>query len=113
MGKYLIDVNLPRYLSLWSGEQFVFVVDLNATWKDWQIWNYAAAHRLTIVTKDADFSDRVLVSKEGPRVIHMRVGNMKLGEFHEFLNKNWERICHLSQDYKLVHVYQDSVECLS
>lgn len=61
MPKYLIDANLPRYFSLWDSDDFVFAHDSGPSWKDEQIWNHASAAGLTIVTKDADFSDRVLV----------------------------------------------------
>jgi hypothetical protein len=37
MARYLIDVNLPRYFSIWTGGDFVFVHDIDATWKDSQI----------------------------------------------------------------------------
>jgi hypothetical protein len=29
MKKYLIDVNLPRYFSLWSGDEYEHVVNIN------------------------------------------------------------------------------------
>ncbi len=64
MARYLIDANLPRRFSLWSGGDCELVHDLGADWSDTRIWNHAAAHALTIVSKDADFSDRVLLSRE-------------------------------------------------
>ncbi len=29
--KYLIDVNLPYYFSLWKGEEFIHLKDINET----------------------------------------------------------------------------------
>ncbi len=55
MAKYLIDVNLPRYFSLWNSPDYLFVSDINDEWTDEEIWNYATLNELTIVTKDADF----------------------------------------------------------
>lgn len=56
MSKYLIDVNLPRRIAVWSGNDFEFVTDINDEWTDSQIWEYGKLKDLTIVTKDADFS---------------------------------------------------------
>jgi predicted nuclease of predicted toxin-antitoxin system len=65
---------------------------------------------LTIVTKDADFSDLVLLNEPPPRVIHIKFGNMKMREFHQLLSKIWTDVCLLSEDYKLVRVYQNRIE---
>jgi predicted nuclease of predicted toxin-antitoxin system len=76
VARYLIDANLPRYFSLWAGEDCEFVHDLGADWSDTRIWSHAATNGLTIVSKDGDFSDRVLLTGERPSVIHIRVGNL-------------------------------------
>ena len=59
MQRYLIDVNLPRYFSLWSSNQYGHVVNINDEMTDSEIWEYAKQHDLVIVTKDSDFSDRI------------------------------------------------------
>jgi len=110
MKKYLIDVNLPRYFSLWSGDEYEHVVNINDELKDSEIWLYAKQQHLTIVTKDADFSDLVLLNEPPPRVIHIKFGNMKMREFHQLLSKIWIGVCLLSEDYKLVRVYQNRIE---
>ena len=71
MPKYLIDANLPYYFSLWSGNDFIHVFDLNDEWSDSEIWEYAKGQNLTIVTKDVDFSDRMLMSDPPPKVIYL------------------------------------------
>jgi len=112
MGKYLIDINLPRYFSVWATDEFEFVHDIDVRWKDTQIWQYATTNNLTIVTKDTDFSDRVLVSAIGPHVIHLRIGNMRMRAFHTLISGLWEDVCRLSIDHRLVHVYQDRIEAI-
>jgi predicted nuclease of predicted toxin-antitoxin system len=112
MAKYLIDVNLPRYFSLWSGSEYEFVTDINDELKDSQIWLYAKEANLTIVTKDADFSDLVLLNNPPPRVIHVKIGNMKMGDFHQKISKIWDEVIELSNQYKLVCVYKDRIECI-
>ncbi|WP_255478586.1 DUF5615 family PIN-like protein [Rufibacter sp. XAAS-G3-1] len=51
------------------------------TWADAQIWRYAQENNLTIVSKDADSSSRLLLRQPPPKVIHLRYGNMKMHEF--------------------------------
>ncbi len=71
MKKYLIDVNLLRYFSLWAGEEYEHVVNINDELTDSEIWLYAKRQQLTIVSKVADFSGLVLLNEPPPRVIHI------------------------------------------
>ena len=112
MASFLIDANLPYYFELWRGDDYLHLFDLNDEWSDSEIWNYAREHSLTIVTKDADFSDRIILNEPPPRVIHIRIGNMRMRDFHALLNRAWPEVCELSKAYKLVRVYQDRVECI-
>ncbi len=113
MACYLIDANLPRHASVWAGGGCEFVVDINAALPDADIWKYAAAHRLTIVSKDADFTDLALLDASGPSVIQLRVGNMKFREFDAFLVRTWSDVCELSSRYRLIQVFSDRIEAIS
>lgn len=110
--RFLIDVNLPRYFPRWTGAEYIHVADLNDEWSDTEIWHYAKTHRLTIVTKDADFSDRILLHSPPPSVIHIRLGNLKMRPFHEKIFALWPRIVNLSQKHKLVRVFADRLEAV-
>lgn len=112
MAKYLIDVNLPRYFSLWLGPDYEFVMDIDDKLQDSQIWQYAKAAHLTIVTKDTDFSELILLNEPPPKVIHIKIGNMKMREFHQKISKIWNEIIKFSDQYKLVSVYNDRIECI-
>lgn len=72
--------------------------------------DFAAANALTIVTKDADFSDRVLLNFIGPRVIHLRVGNRTIAGLHSYLSGIWASVCQASENHRLVQVYRDRIE---
>ena len=63
-----------------------------------------------IVTKDADFSDRILVSTPPPWIVHLRFGNMRRQEFHRFLAALWPQVEALLPANKLVCVYADRIE---
>jgi predicted nuclease of predicted toxin-antitoxin system len=41
---------------------------------DAAVWEYAKRHELVIVTKDADFSGRIILSQPLPWVVHIRMG---------------------------------------
>lgn len=65
---------------------------------------------LAIITKDRDYSDRMLLSEPPPKVIHLRIGNLRMNDFHRFIAKNWTDICQLSDTQKLVFVFRDRIE---
>lgn len=110
MANFLIDVNLPYYFSLWHDEEYIHQFDIDDTWTDKQIWDYAKENNLIIITKDADFYNTVLISEPPPKVIHLRIGNMRLKELHHFLNKVWPDVLTLIETCKLVTVYRDRIE---
>ncbi len=110
MARYLIDANLPRWFSLWSGGDCEFVHDIGADWSDTRIWDYARDNDLTVVSKDADFSNRVVLTDSGPHVIHIRVGNMTMAELHRYLSAVWTDVRRASETSRLVQVYRDRIE---
>lgn len=85
---------------------------LGAEWTDSAVWEYAQLHDMVIVSKDADFSDRMMVSEPPPRAIHLRTGNMRLAQMRELLVKNWQNIEALSKGAKLLIVSNDLIECI-
>lgn len=113
MKRFLIDANLPGNISAWTGEKFWHVTDLDDEWKDSEIWEYARKNDHTIVTKDADFSQRIIVSEPPPRIIHLRIGNMRLRDLARFVDANWDLIRKASAKHKLVNVYKDRIETIS
>lgn len=84
MAKFLIDVNLPYHFSIWQGENFIHQFDLGDTWPDKQIWEYGKENNLTIVTKDADFSNEV-----------------------------WDEIIKMNKNNKLLSLYKNKIEAIS
>lgn len=62
MKGFLVDANLSRRVDVWQFGTFHFVVDIDDSWSDSEIWNYARSNDLPILTKDADFANRVIIS---------------------------------------------------
>lgn len=112
MKKYLIDANLPRKIKVWQTEDFQFVSEINDEWTDSEIWDYAKQNNLVIVSKDADFSHRIMVSQPPPKIIHIKIGNMKLRDFESAIEKIWKTAEKLSETHKLVNVFTDRIEAV-
>ncbi|MBW6480660.1 MAG: DUF5615 family PIN-like protein [Bacteroidales bacterium] len=110
MAKFIIDANLPYLFKLWQNEEFIHVFDLNDSMTDEEIWDYAKKNELTIISKDADFSNKILYKSSPPRVIHIRTGNLRIQELHAFLNEKWDDIIETSRYHKLTNVYKDRIE---
>ncbi|KGO92469.1 DUF5615 family PIN-like protein [Flavobacterium subsaxonicum] len=112
MADFLIDVNLPYYFSLWNTENFVHQKDINDEWSDEQIWRYAQENDMTIITKDSDFSNKILLRQPPPKVIHIRFGNMKMKDFYDTTSKLWNDILILNESNKLVNVFKNRIEAI-
>jgi predicted nuclease of predicted toxin-antitoxin system len=110
MPKYLIDINLPYYFSIWNNDDYIHQRDIDPKASDSVIWQYAKNQNLTIITKDRDYADRILWATPPPRIIHLKVGNLKLRDFHVFVSKCWGEVLEISQTHKLVFVFKDSIE---
>jgi len=109
MTKYLLDVNMPNYFGDWQPPLFKHIVEIDRTWSDSKIWEYAQRNDLTILTKDYYFYDRIISDAAPPRVVHFRLGNIKRKDFQAFAATNWEAIRELSEQNKLVIVYEDEI----
>lgn len=107
--KYIVDANLPLKLHIWHSDEFIHVHTINPFWKDSEIWRYAKENNLVILTKDVDFSNRIIAAKPPPKVVHFQIGNMKLKNLYEFLNDTWNKVEEMSREYKLVKVSRENI----
>jgi predicted nuclease of predicted toxin-antitoxin system len=74
---YLLDENLPRRLTFKPSLPVTHATDLAASPTDTLLWEHARAHCLAIVSKDADFSDRIMLSAPPPWVVRLAPGNLR------------------------------------
>jgi len=110
MPTFIVDDNLPYYFNLWHNKDFIHVFDLPKISTDEEIWDYAKTNNMVIISKDADFSNKILFSTPPPKVIHLRIGNLKINELHTFLNNVWPEILLQIKSHKLVNVYHNRIE---
>lgn len=113
MKGFLLDENLPSRLTFTPALPVSHALDFGSNPTDSELWQIAASKRLVIVTKDTDFSDRILVSSPPPWIVHLRFGNLRRADFHSFLASVWPRIEALLPENKLICVYSGRIEAFS
>ncbi len=112
MRGFLFDENLPRVPSLQTCRPVTHALELGSRPTDSELWTHAEQNDLTIVTKDADFSQRMVLAAPPPRVIHLRVGNMRRRDFAAWLQRIWPHLESTIATHKLVNVYRDRIEAI-
>ena len=113
MKGFLFDENLPQNTTFKSRLPLTHARDLGVSVSDSTLWQHALANQLVIVSKDADFSHRIMLASPPPWVVHLRFGNMRGRDFHTFLARLWPDIEALLPANKLVNVYADRIEAVS
>lgn len=113
MKGFLLDNNLLSRIQFTPSLPVIHASSLGNNPTDTNLWDHARRHDLAIVSKDADFSNRVMIHSPPPRVVHLRFGNMGRREFHAFLARVWPRVEYLLRNHKLVNVYRDRIEAVS
>ena len=71
---------------------------------------YAKSYDLVIVTKDADFYDRIILEGAPPKVIWIRLGNIRRKKLEEQIQAQWHEIQKLLEQYSLIEIHPDSLE---
>jgi predicted nuclease of predicted toxin-antitoxin system len=100
--KLLFDQNLsPRlveYLSdLFPGSEHVYRIGLDRA-ADTVLWDYAREKGFTLVTQDADFSERSYAVGHPPKVIWIRLGNCTTAKIESILRLHHQAIAFLEED---------------
>ena len=88
----LLDENVPCRLRFPLSLPIIHSTELGPSLTDSQLWTYARAHQLVILTKDVDFSKRMMSVQSPPWVVHLQIGNVRAGEFHRLLEELWPQI---------------------
>ena len=108
MKGFLFDENLPRRIRLAPSLPIIHVATIGVSPQDGAVWDYAKTEFLAIVSKETDFSDRILVSQPPPRVVHLRIGNLLRADFHAFVARAWPQIEALFPAHDVSVVRSDS-----
>lgn len=112
MGIFIVDANLLFDVPVWRDDRFQFVLKINASWEDDEIWNYAKEHELIIVTKDKDFILKQAFAGVPPKVVHIKFGNLKLNDFINRIQMVWNEVEELIQTHSTVNIYLTYLEAI-
>jgi predicted nuclease of predicted toxin-antitoxin system len=91
--KFLFDEQLSPALvrllaDVYPSATHVHHIGLGAA-SDTVIWNYAAEHGFTVVSKDSDFQERSFALGAPPKVIGLRIGNAATRDIAALLRANY------------------------
>ena len=100
--KLLFDQNLApalvtRLADVFPSSQHVHRVGLG-TALDGEVWNFARDQGFTLVTKDADFSEFVLLLGFPPKVLWLRLGNCTTDQVEALLRLHADLIQEFGMD---------------
>ena len=110
MNHLLIDENLPASLASLLPLSSSHATDLGKQPKDQQLWQHARERDWTILTRDADFFDRLMLDGPPPKVIWVRLGNIRKRDLEARLLHLWPRITEAILHADLIEIHPNSVE---
>lgn len=113
MKGYLLDENLPTRLPLASAFPVHHARELGPNRTASDLWAEARRQQWAIVSKDADFADRIMIANPPPWIVHLRLGNLRVAEFRAFLARVWPMVEALLPAHKLINVYLDRLEAVA
>jgi len=109
---YLVDVNLPKHFRFFNSDNFIHVVDIDPLMTDLKIWQFALENNFVILTKDADFYHKFILSSRSPKTVYFQLGNMTLKELHEYFSLNWEKIIECLTTGNLILARRSTVDII-
>lgn len=112
MNAIVLDENIPARLHISTSLPIVHVRELGNALSDTIVWERARSMSAVIVTKDADFSARMMVTSPPPWVVHLTFGNMRLNEYRTFIATAWPRVESLLPRHKLIRVDRQTIEAI-
>jgi predicted nuclease of predicted toxin-antitoxin system len=111
--RILIDENLPATLSAKLDCVCMHATALGQQPTDKELWDYARRENWTLLTKDADFFEQLVINGTPPKVIWLRTGNLRRTDLETLLVKRWPQITSILSTADLVEVHADHIEGLS
>lgn len=110
MPRFLIDENLPATLAAKLAVPCMHATDLGNQPTDDTVWNHARDNDWIILTKDADFFNRLTLQGAPPKVVWLRTGNLRRNAQDALLVARMPQIISLLGGADLVEVHDDRLE---
>jgi len=87
MSRLLIDENLPFTLVRLLDADCLHASEIAPQASDSLLWKTARQNNWVVLTRDTDFFDRLLVHGAPPKVVWVRLGNIRKNALIELLTK--------------------------
>jgi predicted nuclease of predicted toxin-antitoxin system len=108
----LVDENLPSTITRDCCSS-IHALELGHRLTDDELWYKAKDNGWTMLTKDTDFFDRLVAHGPPPKVIWLRIGNMRRLKLEDFFRSCWPVIAELLPANDLIEIFPDQIEALS
>ena len=108
----LIDENLPASIARILPVDSSHATDVAERPSDHQLWQHAHSNGWNILTRDTDFFNRIMLEGSPPKVIWVRLGNIRKRDLEFKLLHLWPSIVKLLEDADLVEIHPDSLEAV-
>ena len=109
---YFVDINLPKEFSFFQTGNFVFVKDISNSLPDSEIWDLALENNYAILTRDKDFYYRALQTKNCPKIVLFRLGNIKILPLALYFEEHWSKIENLLQQHQLIVLWPAEIQII-
>ena len=112
--KFLIDAHLPKKLAdliKYKGYDAIHTMDLpnkNYT-TDSEINEISLKQQRTVITKDLDFVDTLLICDKPYKLIYLTTGNIPNKTLLELFSKNIDTIINILNDAKLIEISLNNI----
>lgn len=113
MKRLLIDENLPFSLGVRLGLDYIHASQIAEQASDSLLWKWAREHDYVVLTRDTDFFDRLLRHGPPPKVIWIRLGNIRKNDLLRVIEARWPAIEQQILSHDLVEIYADHLEALT
>jgi len=110
---FLLDANIPPSLQEDILEHQVIHVQSftkGTATKDKEINDFSFENECLLITKDTDFYDSFLLIGKPPKLILVKLGNVRIRELRSYFRKNWKLIEELIQTHPLLILTKDSIK---
>jgi predicted nuclease of predicted toxin-antitoxin system len=108
--RLLVDENLPATLAAKLALPCMHATELGEQCTDDSLWRFARQNGCIILTKDADFFERLALEGPPPKVVWVRTGNLRRSELDDLLAGQMPSILGLIAQSDLVEVHHDRLE---
>ncbi len=113
MKRLLIDENLPFSIGARIGVDYIHASQIAEQASDSLLWQHARENDWVVLTRDTDFFDRLMRHGPPPKVIWIRLGNIRKNDLLDILEERWPIIERRIHSYDLVEMYADRLEAIS